>query len=370
MKQHMKQEQLLGTIAKLIRQDRRGEITPLIIDPAVIERSDLIPDGDIVKTEARILSDALESAANGMYNPEAVAALEQIGPDSPFSGWKGVCLSILDFYGGDKPGALGRLSGIPEESPAMCLVPVIRRLCGEAEGGELSGAAAKLYARVTEDRSFITSAQAQLKECLEADMEELFAETALLLVRDLKASHPVAARKLALWVIRTASLYGFAPELIVSDLKLMFGASEGSRLCALALREDEPEISLLFWIRALIARLRHDGPDEEERAAYLEIIARAADAASRLMMSAGQAAEAGYEEEEWLTYIRSLSLLASALEGRELPDDSPDTVFGYLAGLGGAAAESAVGEVLRPERSEPRERERKAVKPVQLELFA
>ncbi len=365
----MKQEQILSSIARLIRQNRRQEITALIFDPALIERSDLIPDGDPVKTEARILSDALESITNGMYNPEALTALDAVGTDSPFYGWKKITLSLQAFYNGGKREALDHLSGIPSESPASSIVPVIRRLCGERAEEELSRPAAKLFARITEDRSFITSAQSQLKECLDADMEELFIETALLLVRDLKGRHPTAARKFSLWLIKSASLYGYSPELIVSSLKNMFGPAEGSRLCAIALRDEEPEISLLFWIRALLSRMKLDDLEVEERNAYLDIISHSAAAAGRLMKSPESAEEAGYEEDEWQTYIRSLSFLASEIGGFNASGASPSALFDILASIGDGRRDKKRRE-LPGDHPVPAVRERRSAKPLQLELFS
>jgi hypothetical protein len=305
-----------------------------------------------------------------MYNPEAAAALDDIGTDSPFFGWKKITLSLQAFYNGEKSEALNHLIGIPAESPASSIAPVIRRLCGEDETGQLSRQAAKLYARVTEDRSFITSAQTQLKECLEADMEEVFIETALLLIRDLKGRHPAAARKFALWVIKSASLYGYSPEVIVSNLKLMFGPAEGSRLCAIALKDEEPEISLLFWIRALLSRMKQDDLEEEERNAYLDIISRSAAAADCLMSSPENAEEVGYEADEWQTYIRSLSFLASEMGGCEVSGTAPSVLFDFLTSAGSGGSPEKKSKELPADRPAPAVRERRSMKPLQLELFA
>jgi hypothetical protein len=376
MKQQKKQEQLLSAIVSSLRRQQLQEITPLIFDPAAIERAEQIPDGERIKIEARILSDAFETVTNGMYNPEALSALKEIDSASPFYGWKELTLSIADFYNGHHADSLKRVQKIPEQSPAASLIPLLRLLCDCGSEGELSGSGKKLYKLITEDRSFFTSAQIQLQDCLEADMEDLFIETALLLIRDLKSGQPEAAGKIALWVIKSASLYAYAPELIVSNIKLIFGEAEGSRLCALALQEEEPEISLLFWIRSFLARLKQKDLVQEEKEAYLDIIARSALQVQRFMASSEDAGKFGYEETEWTTYIQSLTALYSGIirmmsgSTPVIPADhghKPLQVFSQLQSLGGLEHQSAAKKV--PQAQTVAFREKKSAQPTQLELF-
>jgi hypothetical protein len=383
MKQHMKQDQILNTIGKFIRQGRRNELAPLLFDPSAIEKSERIPDGDQIKIEARIISDALESVTNGMYNPEAVTELLSIGDASPLASWKALCLSISAFYNGNRDEALSQLSHIDDESPASALIPVITQLCEKKEGreGALSPKSKSLFHQVTEDRSFITSAQNQLKEYLEGEMEELFVETAILLIRDLKGDYPKAARSLAMWITKTASAYGFSPEIIVSNLKLIFGPAEGSRLCALALQDEEPEISLLFWIRTLISRLKQRDIEEAETAAFREIIAEAAMRVEKMMCSPKEAEKAGYEIEEWKTYMQSLASLSAASASLltifdpaiTFPtnrEEDSSAVFSFLTGLGYEEECRPMMKRHPQERPSIPQRERHPARPVQLELFA
>lgn len=383
MKQHHNQEAYLPEIVQLIRQDRREEITPYICSPSSIERSGMIPPDDPLGKEALIISDAFESVTNGMHNPEAIDALQGIGDGSPFFGWKQAILAIQAFYHNQESEVKLFLEAIPHQSPAAAFIPVLRKACGDDI--PLSRAEQELYNGITEDRSFIASAQVQLKESLDADMEELFLETTLLLLQDIKAEYPEAALKLAVWGMKTASLYGFSADLLIGKLKQLYGAAESYRLCALALAEEETEISLLFWIRSLLARLGRGDITDREIEAYLDIIASSAGQVQELTGDIQQGSALGYEQEEWETYLSSLSALLTHLgdnlSGRgtfSLPvsgQDDGTTLFARLSSLGDETGSGKEGPI-RPERTERTRRvERtrgdkpKMERPVQLELF-
>lgn len=363
----MKQEHVLSTIAKLIRQDRRSEIRPYIISPSIIERSELIPSGDPVAEEARIVADAFESASNGMHNPEAFEALETIDEGSPFFGWKQLSIALHLFYTGDYDGISPLLASIPKDSPAALLVPLIQRLCGEEL--RISKGAEGLYQRITEDRSYISAAIKQLTDCLEADMEELFIETALLLIRNLRSQAPLAAKRLALWAMNTVSYCAYDPDELISGLKALYGSTEAFRLCALGLETEETEIALLFWIRSLLSRLKQAEAEQSEKEAYLLIIARLAKQVEEFMTDTLMAEEQGYGEEERSTYLESLQSLYHHLRHElGLPDTplDPGQLFSHLADLSPRDEKPVSHMPVHSERSEkPRN-----TKPVQLELFA
>ena len=393
-------------MVKLIQQGRREEITPLICSPSSIERSERIPAQDIVGQEALIISDAFESATNGMYNPEAIEALKKIDETSPFFGWKQATLAILAFYSNNKEEMELLLDTIPGESPAAAFIPVLKKVKGDVI--QLNKAEQALYNGISEDRSFISSAQSQLKDSLEEEMEEPFLETAILLIREIKNDYPEACRKLSIWLMKTASQYGFSPDLLLSQLKQIYGSAESFRLCALALAKEETEISLLFWIRSLSSRLRGDKIDDNEIGAYLDIIATTAGELSQIGGDDSLSSSLGYEAEEWNTYLSSLSSLVRHLtDNLTLRGDysrlsraaqmGGEAILGEIATLGnipplgnlstpesldvsGDGEEGGKMAMVKPERAERLERtersekkrpeKKRLEKPVQLELFA
>src|SRR6056297_359405 len=93
------------------------ELRKLITSP-YLYRDDTrfkLPEG--MAEESIIVSDALESVTNGMYNPEVLNRLQEITEKSPFHPWKNGVLSILSFYQSDRDNMLQLLEQIPAESP-------------------------------------------------------------------------------------------------------------------------------------------------------------------------------------------------------------------------------------------------------------
>ncbi|MDZ7792468.1 MAG: hypothetical protein U5P10_01885 [Spirochaetia bacterium] len=230
-----------------------------------------LPEG--MAEESIIVSDALESVTNGMYNPEVLNRLQEITGDSPFYPWKNAVLSILSYYQSDRDNMLQLLEQIPAESPPAVLKPILLHLSRVDTATPPASCAHDLIEAVREDRAFLQSAVEQLSEYLEDQLEEAFNETAMLLVQDLLPSYPQAARRLALWSMQTAAEQEHDLSFILGRFKIMFGEVEGLRLTAIALQSIEPDISILFWLRYAIGNLASGLVTQTELAALLSLIA-------------------------------------------------------------------------------------------------
>jgi len=230
-----------------------------------------LPEG--MANESIIVSDALESVTNGMYNPEILNRLQEIGSTSPFYPWKSAVLAILAFYQSDRDNMLQLLEQIPDSTPPAALKVVLLHLERVDTVTPLPPAGGRLVEEVREDRTFLQSAIEQLEEYIDTGIEAAFSETAMLLVQDLLSSYPQAARRLALWSMQTAVEHEFDLSFYLNRFKAMFGEVEGLRLTALALQSVEPDISLLFWLRYTIGHFASGLVDQSELAALLSLVA-------------------------------------------------------------------------------------------------
>lgn len=249
------------------------ELKTLITAPQLYRDETQFQLPEDMAEESIIVSDALESVTNGMYNPEILNRLQEIGPASPFFPWKSAVLAILAFYQSDRDNMLQLLEQIPEAAPPARIKPVLLELCHIDNGGPLDAEARRLVEAVRADRTFLMSAIEQLEEYLEAGIEAAFSETSMLLVQDLLSSYPQAARRLALWSMRTAAEQEYDLSFYLRRFKFMFGEVEGLRLTALALHSAVPDISLLFWLRYTIGHLASGLVDQTELAALLSLVA-------------------------------------------------------------------------------------------------
>lgn len=249
------------------------ELKTLISAPHLYRNETQFQLPEEIAKESIIVSDALESVTNGMYNPEILNRLQEIDSASPFYPWRSAVMAILAFYQSDRDNMLQLLEQIPDSTPPAGLKPVLLNLSRIDTDTQLGAAAKRLVDEVREDRVFLLSAIEQLEEYLESCIEEAFSETAMLLVQDLLSSYPQAARRLALWSMHTAAEQEFDLSFYLSRFKVMFGEVEGLRLTALALQSAEPDISLLFWLRYSIGHLASGLVDQSELAALLSLIA-------------------------------------------------------------------------------------------------
>ncbi len=315
-------------------------------------------------SDAYAVYDALESVSNGMYDPEALDGIGNIDESSPLYYWQRLVYALIAFYQGDRDNMFQLLEEIPEAYPPSELKGVLYELSGSRSTAELDEEQRELIRKVEEDNSFIHSAVEQLEEYLEAGMEEPFSETAILLIRDLAFKHSEAAKRLALSCITMVGEDSLS--IFVEQLQLVFGESEGNRLIALALKEESPDLSILFWIRLTLRSLREEDISLETTRAYLSIVG---DLAGRLLH---ELPEEEPEEEEHSGYYEGLSHLTRKLED-ELQrhfnlyeQSSVDTFAEPLRRLSEFAIEV---EQKRRVSSGPTDTSARKKSPVQLELF-
>lgn len=252
----------------------RSELKKHLTDPGILERSDRTSDE--LRTEARTVLDAFEAVTNGMFNPEVLISLNDISEDSLLSMWKELIFAIHSFYEKNYAEMETRLNNIDPNSKLILFKPVLLHLSGNRQINISNNKQKLIIDNIIKDRSFIRSVIAEIIESLEYDMEDLFLETANLMLRDLNRNYKEPAYRFAIWSIETASRYKYSPTDIISTCKNIFGNTLTYRLTAIAMEKEEPDISLLFWIQSLISRLKSRDLSIDETGAYLTIISRLA----------------------------------------------------------------------------------------------
>ena len=259
----------------------RKELMTALNDPAILDRSSLLADDAPLKKEAQIIIDAFESVTNGMENPEAISNLDKISNESVLAPWKFITLAIKSFYTQDYSSMDAFLQNIDEDTHPYQLGLMLLHLSGKKKISSLGKAKKRFILLIQEDRSIFQSTRDLLEDALANNMEELFIETAVLLVREIKRKDAEAAEKIALWSIREAAERDFSQTLFLRNYKLIFGQADGLSLFALALGSIEPDISILFWLQSLTSRLRRGDAFRSEIAAYFNIISEEIDDALR-----------------------------------------------------------------------------------------
>lgn len=255
------------------RETARTELVRRIDHPRKLRESGYLTVNCPLYRHSYSISDAFEAVTNGMYDPASLERLEEITADSPLHPWKTAICAILAFYQGDRENMSELLKELPEASPPAAVTASLLHLAGIRTGEPRGPKEKALREAVSADHSFIRSAAAQLREYLTDELEEAFAETSLLLIRDLMPNHPLPAKRLALWSMQTAAERGHALDLYPSQLAQIFGQSEGMRLAAMALRKTDLDIALLFLIRCLLQHMRDDDLKPAEVAAYFTLLA-------------------------------------------------------------------------------------------------
>ena len=252
----------------------RNELKRQLTDPGSLEQSDLVTEE--LREEARTISDAFEAITNGMHNPEAFSNMTAIPDNSLLDYWRELIYAIKAFYAKDYTEMEDRLGKIESGSPLILFKSILHHLTGKSSIENTDTRQKAFIDNIIKDRSFIRSVIEQIVESLEYEMEDLFLETTDLLLQDLNRNYRETAARFAIWSIETASRYKYSPTDLIATCRKLFGNTEAYRLTAIALSNEEPDISLLFWIQSLISRLKSMDLTIHETAAYLTIISRSA----------------------------------------------------------------------------------------------
>lgn len=290
-------------------------LSTLIADPRLHLRDELLQIPPHIQDESLVISDALESVTNGMYNPSVLKKMGAIPEYSPFAAWKQTILAILAFYRGDHDNMLQLLKKIPTDTPPAVLLPIFLHLSHLEPMDEAPKEASSLIRMIKEDRTFLHSTVEQLEEYLDGDIEEAFGETTFLLIRDLIGSYPEAARRYALWSMQTAIRREYDLTIYLSEFNSLFGRLEGLHMTALALHKIEPDIAILFWLRYVVARISEELSDMIEIYAFLSIIA---DAVRTLIED--DLFEALQEDKEYTQNLATLIMKLRNESRRHFPD--------------------------------------------------
>ena len=252
----------------------KSELNKNLIDPGILERSKRTSEE--LRKEARTVLDAFESITNGMYNPEVSKLLNRIPEDSLLSLWKELIFAIHAFYEKNFIEMEIRLDKIDSNSALSMFKPILLHLSGKNQVSVTNTKQKIFIDNIIKDRSFIRSVIKEIIESLEYDMEDLFLETANLMLMDLNRNYKDPAYRFAIWSIETASEYKYSPTDLIATCKKIFGNTLAYRLTAIAMEKEEPDISLLFWIQSLISRLKSKDLTLDETGAYFTIFSRLA----------------------------------------------------------------------------------------------
>lgn len=253
----------------------RSELKQRLTDPGILERSERTSEK--LRIEARTVLDAFESVTNGMYNPEVLISLEGISADSLLSIWKDLIFAIHAFYEKDYIKMDQRLDKIDSKSALSMFKPILLHLSGKSHIQNSNSKQKIFIDNIIKDRSFIRSVITEIIESLEYNMENLFLETANLMLKDLNRNYKEPAYSFAIWSIETASSYKYSPTELITTCKNLFGNTLAYKLTAIAMEKEEPDISLLFWMQSLISRLKSKDLALDETGAYFTIISRLAE---------------------------------------------------------------------------------------------
>ena len=175
-----------------------------------------------------------------------------------------------------------------------------------------------------------------------------------------------------------------SPSLLLENLKHIFGESETYRLTAVSFREDDPELSLLFFTKSLLIQIRNSSAEQLHVEAYIEILSEIlTEIENEKNASSGAEDDSEDEMAEQISNIltvleREINLhYPSILSGstiKELSGESPvsNDICG-IDSISGKKSSNIQPETENTDNKNPAailsRKGKKAVNPVQLELF-
>jgi len=113
--------QALGTSQPALRRQALRQAAAHLLHPRYLLESPLLTDHHPWRREALAVADAFEAVSNGMEEPGVLAALDDLGDDSPFLPWREFILALHFVLRGH------RRAGSPSKP-----VPRRGRCCGLA----------------------------------------------------------------------------------------------------------------------------------------------------------------------------------------------------------------------------------------------
>lgn len=342
------------------------KLAQALADPHDLAEAELLPSDHPLVRHAVVVSDALEAVTNGMTNPDAWDALEALPAWSPLLPWKRLVVCLDRFYRRDLAGLQREGKEIPPATPPAAILPFLEAvLLDEPPTAFPTPAERRLAAAVVAEDPVVPSAVEELEAAAELEEYALFTDTAALLSRHLAGSAPELAASLTLWAFRRLLEADADTAALRAYCRGIFGPVESLRLVALATIDDEPEISLIYWVRYIREGLSRRQLTEAEANAAFAVACDLADAVE----------PAGTDDPEDRLYADALASDVRQL-ARELAGSSPDRYEGASAAgspyteLRRLARRSPDQIVPTPEKKRRRRRKRHSTTETgQLELF-
>ncbi len=266
--------QLCGADDK-IRGDIESQLNEHFLDPFYVSRSASLPENDVLKTEARIISDAFEAVTNGMYDAETLSELKKISATSFFIDWKHLTEALYFLYRENFTKADEVFKKISHDSIPHLLAPVFYQIISRNKPSlfrELTKEEKLHINSVIRENLSIKSSLDQVENSLKSGEEEQFLDYITLLLTDLYPKNQNLAKRLAAWALKQYSVYDMSPSIFLENLKLIFGETESYRLTAIAFKDEDPELSLVFFVKTALQLIRSSMPEKELIEAYIDII--------------------------------------------------------------------------------------------------
>ena len=266
--------QLCGTTDE-VRKKIESQLQKHFVDPFYVSRSQTLPENDILKIDARFISDAFEAVTNGMYDEAVLSELSEVNNDSFFADWKFLTESLYYLYSENFLKADEVFRKIREDSIPALVSPVFYKIISKDKITSIKGLseAEKYFINsIIKDSLSTKTSLEQIKENLKAEQEDRFIDNLTLLLSDLYAKDQNISKKLAAWGLKQLSVFDMSPSMFLENLKLIFGEYESYRLTALSFRDEDPELSLVFFIKAALIQIRNNSAEPIQIEAYSEII--------------------------------------------------------------------------------------------------
>jgi len=253
--------QALGTSQSALRKQALERASTHLIHPGLVLDSPLLADNHPWRREALAVSDAFEAVTNGMEEPDALAALDDLDADSPFQPWRHLILALHFFYDGLDEAVRAHLASIPPHSPVAGL--------GRTLGAMVAGSAsslpfplARLAEQVVQPDPRLFPLVQDVAEGLETGQEALFWSALSDWLESVADAAPQRARSAVLWAWNQLEWRDFDEGVLLDLAANLWGRAESYRLAALGTLAWDAEGAALLWLRFLVTAVREDWDQE------------------------------------------------------------------------------------------------------------
>ncbi len=232
--------------------DRRRELETILArrltDPASVANSSVLPADHPLKRTAQIVNHLFAAVTSGPLPEGALLPLNDIPRHSPLAPWKLLIRAFDAFYHRNDAAVLTNLAGIPPEVGPARLVPVLRRLVGEANGEPTTSfTVTAALNKVQGNRTVVQAQLAQLSRALTA-RHERHALSAVQTLVSVFQSAPIAQwRTFLATLIHHWQRQGLPPEGLLRTLPKSQTDPDILRLIALSLEPVAWEVALDWW---------------------------------------------------------------------------------------------------------------------------